>query len=297
METREPASEQQTAVSVVLPCYNAAPYLADQLAALCRQYSSRPWELVVSDNGSTDGSLAIFERYRKSLPRLVVVDSSATPGPGAARNAGIRAASGEFILMCDSDDVVAPGWLEAMANALETSEFVAANIDHELLNEPHPFRARPTRPGLLQSLPPFLPYTLGGAIGVRRATHDSIGGFDERFRDSCEDRDYCYRLELAGVPLTFVPDAVLHYRHRTAVLDMFHQSSSYARGHVQIYRQYRDLGLGRPSILRSLAHWATLPFRLVPALRSKRRLTSWMVRLGWQVGRVEGCLRYHVWAL
>jgi GT2 family glycosyltransferase len=279
-----------------MPCYNAAQYLADQLAALCRQTSSRPWELVVSDNGSTDASLEILERYRESLPRLVVIDSSDAPGPGAARNAGVRAASGEFILFCDADDVVAPDWLEAMATALERSDFVAANIDHERLNKPHPFRARPTRPGLLQSLPPFLPYTLGGAMGVRRAAHERIGGFDERYRDSCEDRDYCYRLQLAGIPLTFVPDAILHYRHRTAVLDIYRQTRSYARGHVQIYREYRDLGLGRPSVLRSLAHWVAMPVRLLPALRSKERFTSWVVRLGWQVGRAQGCLRYRIWA-
>ena len=289
-----PASEQKPAVSVIMPCYNAEKYLVDQLEALSHQTSSRPSELVVSDNGSTDSSLEILERYRKSLPRLVVVDSSDTPGPAAARNAGVRAASGDLLLMCDADDVVTPDWLEAMATALEKHEFVAANIDHQLLNDSHPFRARPTEPGLLQSLPPFLPYTLGGAIGVRRATHDSIGGFDERYRDSCEDRDYCYRLQLAGTPLTFVPDAVLNYRHRTEVLKMYGQQRSYARGHVQIYRQYRDLGLGRPSILRSVALWVAMPVRLIFALSSKQRFTAWMVRLGWQVGQVEGYLRNRV---
>jgi len=297
MRTGGPVSGQEGKVSVVVPCFNAGQHLADQLEALCRQSTSRAWELIVSDNGSTDGSREIPERYRGSLPRLVVVNSSDTPGPGAARNAGVRAASGEFVLFCDADDQVAPDWLEAMATALEHHDFVAANIDHELLNEPHPFRARPPVPGLLQSLPPFLPYTLGGAIGVRRTAHDSIGGFDECYRESCEDRDYCYRLQLAGVPLTFVPGAVLHYRHRTAVLDIYRQSRDYARGHVQIYREYRQLGLGRPSVLRSLAHWVAIPLRLLPALRSKKRFTSWMVRLGWQVGRVEGCLRYRVWAL
>jgi len=250
----------------------------------------------VSDNGSRDGSRDILERYRHRFDRLVVVDSSRSPGAGAARNIGVEAASGELVLFCDADDVVAPGWLEAMASGLEEEDIVAAHIDHDLLNEPHPFRARPKQPGLLQSLPPFLPYTLGGALGVQRALHEKIGGFDERYRDSCEDRDYCYRAQFEGVPLTFVPDAVLHYRHRSSRKGMYQQSRSYARGHVQIYKQYRRLGLERPSVLRSLAHWATMPLRLPYALTDPERLTAWLVRAGWQVGRLEGCLRYRVWA-
>ena len=279
-----------------MPCYDAEEFLAEQLEALAAQVTLRPWELVVSDNGSRDGSRDILERFRHRFDRLVVVDSSRSPGPGAARNIGVEAASGDLILFCDADDVVAPGWLEAMATALEHEDLVAAHIDHDLLNEPHPFRARPKQAGLLQSLPPYLPYTFGGALGVRRLLHEKIGGFDELYRDSCEDRDYCYRGQLEGVPLTFVPDAVLHYRHRSKRQDMYRQSRSYARGHVQIYKQYRRLGLQRPSALRSLAHWVAMPFRLPYALLDAERLTAWLVRAGWQVGRLEGCVRYRVWA-
>ena len=95
----------------MLACRNAEAHLGGQLEALAAQECDLPWELVVSDNGSTDRSLAIVREYRDRLPRLVVVDSSARRGPAAARNDGVRAAGGSLIVFCDTDDVVGPGWL------------------------------------------------------------------------------------------------------------------------------------------------------------------------------------------
>lgn len=283
--------------SVVLPCRNAAPHVASQLEALAAQQWSEPWELVVSDNGSTDETLEIVERFRPRFSRLVVVDSSATPGPGAARNAGVRAASAERILFCDADDQVGEGWLAALADALGEHPFVAAQLEHSLLNQWPDVRPQPAQPGLLQSLPPFrVPYMMSCALGVQRSVHDSIGGFNEDYRDSGEDRDYCYRAQFSGYPLILVPDAVVHYRQRETLREIYRQSRGYGLGHVRTYRDYRHLGMLRPSPFRALVRWATLPIRLVPALTARRRLVRWVARAGWRVGRLQGCLRYRVWA-
>jgi glycosyltransferase involved in cell wall biosynthesis len=285
------------AVSVVLACRNAEAYVATQLDALSRQQCADPWELVVSDNGSTDRTLAIVESFRERFPRLVVVDSSATPGPGAARNAGVRAASGDRILFCDADDEVGDGWLSAMAEGLREHPFVAARLEHSRLNTWSGLRQQAAQPGLLQSSPPFVvPYMMTCALGVRRSVHESVDGFDEAYRDSGEDRDYCYRIQLGGHPLTLVPGAVVHYRHRETVRATYRQARGYGRGHVQMYRAYRHLGMQRPSVLHGLLAWALLPFRLIRALPSRPRLVRWAARLGWRVGRVEGCVRYRVWA-
>jgi GT2 family glycosyltransferase len=285
------------AASVVLACRNAAPFLATQLRALSGQSWRQPWELIISDNGSTDRSREIAEEFRNRFPRMILVDSSATPGPGAARNAGVRVASADRILFCDADDQVGPNWLAAMAEALEEHGLVAARLDHSLLNRWPGLRPSADQPGLLQTRPPFsLPYVGSCALGVRRQVHETLGGFDESYRDAAEDRDYCYRAQLAGIPLVLVPDAVVHYRHRATPLAVFQQRRSYGRGHVQLYRDYRQLGMTRPSSWRQLARWGLLPIKLIPALTSRRRLTIWLSRLGWHVGRLEGSLRHRVWA-
>jgi glycosyltransferase involved in cell wall biosynthesis len=284
-------------VSVVLACRNAERDLAGQLEALARQECPVPWELVVSDNGSTDGSVRLVEGYRARLPRLVVRDSSTRRGPAAARNAGVRAASGSIVVFCDADDEVAPGWLAAMAGALGTHDLVAARLEHERLNEPWAIPVRNPQPGLLDTDPPFLPYSFCAALGVRRAVHEALGGFDETFVDGGEDRDYCYRAQLSGVPLVLVPDAVVHYRHRRGALAMYRQARGYAYGQVRLYRAYRHLGLGRPPLPHAAASWVLTPLKLVPALRSRRSFALWMARLGWRVGRLKASVRHRVWAL
>ena len=284
-------------ISVVLPCRGAERYLARQLEALAAQECREPWELVVSDNGSTDRSVAIAEEFRRRLPHLVVVDASTCRGAGAVRNAGVRAARGDRLVFCDADDEVAPGWLAAMADALDQHGLVAARLEHERLNEPWSLPVRNPQPGLLQTDPPFLPYMFCAALGVRRSVHDDLGGFDESFLGAGEDRDYCYRAQLAGVPLVLVPDAVVHYRHRRGALELYRQTRGYALAHVRLYRDYRHLGLGRPSVARAVVSWLLTPARLLLALRSPHGVARWMARLGWRVGRAEASLRYRVWAL
>ena len=280
-----------------MACRNAEQHLAVQLEALAAQTCPLPWELVVSDNGSTDGSVAVVERYRDRLPRLVVIDSSARRGPSAARNQGVSAASGSLLVFCDADDEVAPGWLAAMTTALAEHELVAARLDHERLNEPWMVPVRNPQPGLLQTDPPFLPYTFCAALGARRELHEKLGGFDETYPDGGEDRDYCYRAQLSGVPLVLADGAVVHYRHRDGALAMYRQARGYAYGQVRLYRAYRHLGLGRPSLAQAVASWLVTPVKLVPALRSRRTFALWMARLGWRVGRLKASVRHHVWAL
>ena len=283
-------------VSVVIACRNAEPHLAQQLQALAAQRCAAEWELVISDNGSTDRTLTIAERFRPLFRHLTIIDSAARPGPAGARNAAVQIAQGDRIAFCDADDEVAPGWLETMSEALRDHGLVAGRLEHDLLNKNWRTLQRNPQPGLLNTDPPFLPYMAGAALGVQRSVHEQIGGFDESFREAGEDRDYCYRAQLAGVELVFVPQAVVHYRHRRTALAMYRQARGYALGNVRLYRDYRHLGLGRPSAVRALFSWCSLVMRLLPALPTYQRRAVWLARLGWRVGRLSGSIRYRVWA-
>ena len=123
-------------LSVVIPCYNAAATIGEQLEALARQEWDGDWEVVVSDNGSTDGSQDVVHGFKDRLPELRLVDSSATRGASYARNVGIEQARGDWILTCDDDDVAADNYVAAMAEALGIHDFVACRHDPRPLNEP-----------------------------------------------------------------------------------------------------------------------------------------------------------------
>lgn len=111
-------------VSLVVPVYNVEPYLAECLDSLLEQ-TLPDLEVIAVDDGSTDGSPAILRAYA-ARDRRVRVITQGNAGQGAARNAGVEAARGEFLMFVDSDDMVPRGALAAMVATLRStgSDFV-----------------------------------------------------------------------------------------------------------------------------------------------------------------------------
>jgi glycosyltransferase involved in cell wall biosynthesis len=290
----DPGSPPRT-LSVVIPCLNAAGTLPRQLEALAKQEHDGPWEVVVADNGSHDRSMAVAAEFRDRLPRLTVVDASARRGQAYARNAGARLAIGDAFVFVDADDEVAPGFLAAMAKALDEHEFVTAAFDSDTLNDGW---VRGTRrayqtDGVLDAFG-FLPYAGGGGLGIRRETFEASGGFDEDYWRSGQDIDFCWRVQLAtGVRLQFVPDAWVRIAWRGSLKSLYRQGRHYGRGEVYLYRKYRDRGFPEPSVRDALDEWKTL-VRRAPRLRNKAQLGNWLRRAGRKVGRFQGSVRHRV---
>ena len=103
-------------VSVIIPVYNARKYLDTCLDSLLGQ-SYAKLEIILVNDGSRDDSLALCRARAMQDARIVVVDQQ-NAGPGAARNAGIALAKGEYILFSDSDDIVLPGAVESLVRAM-----------------------------------------------------------------------------------------------------------------------------------------------------------------------------------
>lgn len=295
---QRPMSQAPLKLSVVIPCLNAAGTIAQQLDALTRQSWPDGWEVIVADNGSTDGSREIVESYRDRLPGLKLVDASDRRGQAHARNLGAAAASGDAFLFCDADDVVAPGWLEGMGRALAVHDFVACRYDNEKLNPVWVQRTHlnPQKEGLTAyDYPPFLPHAGGGGLGVRRAVHEAVGGFDESM-PALEDTDYCWRIQLAGHAFHFAPEAVVYIRHRHDPRSIYRQGVSYGLHNVLIYQKYRSRGMPRLGWTPGALRWAKLLLKTPLMLLTREGRSRWLWQLGWRVGRVKGCWRYGVMA-
>jgi glycosyltransferase involved in cell wall biosynthesis len=95
-------------VSIIMPCYNAARFIAEAIAGVIAQTESS-WELLVIDDGSTDGSAEVVGRFADPRIRLI---SQANAGVSAARNAGLAASVGEFVAFLDADDRMRPDRLQ-----------------------------------------------------------------------------------------------------------------------------------------------------------------------------------------
>ena len=288
-------SEEAVDLSVVVPCMNGAGVISDQLAALSRQKWHRSWEVIVADNGSTDDTTAVVEQHKEKLPNLRLVNASRKPGAAHARNAGVAAARGKAIAFCDADDQVGSGWLAAMGTALETHQFVAARIDIAKLNPPQiADRVRnPQDKGLQQvEYPPHLSHASGASLGVRREAHEAVGGFDEDL-PYLEDTDYCFRMQMSGIQLHFLPEAVVHYRFKDKPRGMFNQARHWGQYNVLMYKRYRQQTRLPHPWRRHLSRWRAL-IRRVPYLWRNEHRLSWIKTLGTQVGTLQGSIKYRV---
>lgn len=268
------------------------PWLGDQLAALAVQ-TRLPDQLVVVNNGPSGSVDAVVERWRGALPGLELAEDRSMAVCGFARNVGAARARHPGLLFLDDDDVVSPGYVEAMSDALDRHEIVAARIDVHTLNPP----SLTNRWGDMQSDGPmdyhsFLPWVIGGALGVRRENFREVDGFDTDFLVA-EDTDLCWRILLPGTAkVGFVPEAVLSYRLRSRVRPAFQQARRWAFWDVAIYRRYRDLGMRRPANqLRALMRWGR-PVVLMLGARRGDDVVVAARQLGSCMGRAHGSVAH-----
>ena len=259
-------------VTVAIPVRNGEATIAAQLEAL-RPQAGDCHEIVVVDNGSTDGTIAVVESFIGRIPNLRLVDAAGQRGVSNVRNLAAASTVGD-LLFCDADDVVAPGWIRALAVGLDDHDIVGGAVDEYLLNGPSA-RPRTCQSDALPIAWDYLAYSVGANSGFRREVLDSIDGWNPHYDGAGEDIDVCWRAQHAGFDVGFVPSAVVHYRHRTVLGDIRRQQIRYGRAAAKLHRDYRALGLRRgpwtdpfrswgkallytPVAIVRPAHWATV---------------------------------------
>jgi glycosyltransferase involved in cell wall biosynthesis len=218
-------------VSIIIPAYNAEKYVGAAITSSLTQ-TYRDVEVVVVDDGSTDRTSSIAEGYG---PLLTLVRQE-NRGLSAARNAGISAATGSVIVLCDSDDFLLPTHVEQAVSLLEGAPKTWVTSEAMLL----PQGEFNPRRGVLWAgtVPPgkqLEVMTEGNFVSIfstfPREMFDEVGGFDESLR-TCEDWDLWLRALLAGWRVTFqtVPTAL----YRWAPTSMSTNDEAMAEGQRQV---------------------------------------------------------------
>jgi glycosyltransferase involved in cell wall biosynthesis len=200
-------------VSVIVPAYNAEATLGRCLVALQHQTRS-PDEIIVVDDGSSDGTAELARRHGVRVVRQV------NAGPAAARNAGAQAAQGDLLLFTDADCAPVRDWVErliapfsdpAVAGAKGVYRTVQAEplarfVQIEYEDKYDRMRGRER-----------IDFVDTYSAAYRRDLFLQVGGFDTTFPTaSVEDQEFSFRLAEAGHWLVFVPDAfVVHIHDRT----------------------------------------------------------------------------------
>ena len=222
-------------VSVIVPAYNAAQTLPGCIDALLNQTFDRSrYEVIIVDDGSTDGTAQVADRPGIRLVR------QAHAGPAAARNAGIGWARGDLLLFTDADCEPAGDWIEAMARPFTDTQVMGCKGVYRT-------RQRGLLPRFVQAEyeEKYRPMMRADSIdfidtysaGYRRSVFENAGLFAEDIL-AAEDAEFSFRLAQRGYRLVFNPQAVVYHTHAASLVHYLRRKFRFGRWRARVYLLY-----------------------------------------------------------
>jgi glycosyltransferase involved in cell wall biosynthesis len=244
-------------VSVVIPTRNRAKILERTLAAFCEQQFPGFWEIIVADDGSTDGTADLVRRFSLSAPKRVVIRYVRSQGRGAnaARNTAIKLARGQTIVLSDDDVLVPPDWLEKLTAPIrEGKAEVAAG---PVILEPS-LRLPGKHPGELAALVAHVPEVtipMLGNMAVNRCVFNR-GLFDPTIEAPVEETEWLERVKASWVAVPEAP--VIHLKDQKDLQFLPLARLAWRRGlsggKYAAKRGKAELRIGLITALRALGH-------------------------------------------
>lgn len=244
-------------VSVVVCAYNAASTLEDCLSSLER-LTYPDYEVILVDDGSTDGTPAIAARH--PLARVVRVPNG---GLSAARNHGLAHATGDIVAYTDADVRVDPDWLTHLVQPMLGTDLVGCggpNVvpadDPDLAQCVARAPGGPTHVLLDDRIAEHVP---GCNMAFRREALQRIGGFNPIYLRAGDDVDVCWRLQAQGGKIGFAPAALVWHHHRASLKAYWRQQVGYGEGEVWLRHQHPDKFAGQHMVWHGRIY-SPLPF-------------------------------------
>ncbi|EKP05238.1 glycosyltransferase-like protein, family 2 [Leptospira kirschneri str. 2008720114] len=228
-------------VSVIIPCYNYGKYIEQTIQSILKQ-SYKNWEIIVVDDGSNDEYTIEKLKELKKKYTVIKIDKS---GPAAARNIGIEAAKGEFILPLDSDDMIHPDYLlEAISAYEKKSSLGIVYCEAEFFGS---IKGKWNLPEY--NFPEIL---LDNCIFVsavfRKSDWKEVGGFNENMKDEWEDYDFWLSLIEKGREVYRIPRVMFYYR-RGHVSRSSRSMETYLPLYLQLFKNHRRLYIENAEVL------------------------------------------------
>jgi mycofactocin glycosyltransferase len=299
------ATADSLRASVVIITHNGAPRIRRTLHEIeCQTVAAETFEVLVVDDGSTDDTAAVVQASGVRVIRL-----AHNQGPGAARNAGLRAAAAEIVVFIDDDCLPAPTWLQEILTAFDDpsvdgvggriAPLGSPGLITSFITDNNPWVPLPV--SLLRS--PNRWYRLllylrsvartsrepdeaelfavaGGNMAFRREVLEDVGGFDSSLTVS-EETDLCWRLHRrpGGARLLYLPAAEVSHQFTATLSGILRRARWYGQGTARMARTHEGIGLiVYPfPVLVAAGAGATVH----PRLRRLRRLTPLLPLAGY----------------
>lgn len=227
-------------VSVVVPVYNGADTIAACLKSLLNQdYPAEAYEIIVVENGSTDATTQVVEKYPV---RLFHNDKR---GPAPARNLGIAQSEAEIVAFTDADCVAEPQWLSKLmqpytdpqvgcvGGAIRVSTPGEGTFVERFLED------NPPLANFISGQNQYLPNLYTGNASYRRSLLNQLGGFNANMVTG-EDVDLSWRLQVeTGAKLCYVPEAIVYHRYQSTADGLAREYRQWGYGEILLDTMYR----------------------------------------------------------
>ncbi len=228
-------SRRTLRASVVVPVYNGRRTIGACLRALSTQnVDGRHYEVIVVDDGSTDGSAETAAGHCNSVLR------QRHEGAASARNRGAREARGEILLFTDADCEPAPDWIQKMLSPFEDPEL--AGVKGAYRTRQRSLVARFTQAEFEEKYDrlqrtPRIDFVDTYSAGYRRDAFLELGGFDPGIRYA-EDQEFSFRMARAGHKMVFEPAAIVYHHHPNSIWRYGRRKAQFGRWKVAVLRRY-----------------------------------------------------------
>jgi len=246
--------------SVVIPSYNSSSTIRRCLESVTKQNTDFSYEIIVVDSSDDETPDIITQEF----PDVKLIHLPEKTLPGKARNIGVKHASGDIVAMTDSDCIVEPGWLAALARVYDEQPGVAGVGGVVGIANPDSF------PGTIGYLLEFNEFTIGSSaaskravptcnVSFKRSVFEEYGGFPENFFPG-EDTAFTWRLTQGGEVIWLTPEAVVLHHNRQA----------WAQVHRHLFAVGRSFSASRkfdPSLPGAFLLKYSMLARLIPAIR------------------------------
>lgn len=264
--------EKKPIVSVVMAAFNAAPYLDEAIDSILQQ-TFTDFELIIINDGSTDDSLALINKWESKDKRIKVFNQD-NKGRALSRNRGLELATTQYIAMMDADDIATPNRLQLCFEYLQNhGDVVAVSGQFETvcmygvqLNiSSEPLEHVDIEQSLLQDLGASF---IQGASMLRKDVAEKVGGYDSSY-ELGEDTDLFLRMAMVG-KLKNLPEILLHYRKHPESITSADNETLIPKCIQRLNKAWNDRGL---TLDNDFVHW----LEKIPKTSVQQQLLWW----GW----------------
>ena len=221
-------------LSVIIVNWNTKKLLLECLDSVDKQTQGINYEIIVVDNGSTDGSMEAIRNTQYEIRNLIIIENKKNLGFAKANNQGIKVAQGKYILLLNTDTKIVDNALKKLIDFADSKSNLGV-VGPKLLNRDG--SAQPSTAPFFTLANAFLwlftgdhflysspksasrtDWVMGSAFLVKRGVIDKVGFLDEKFFMYVEEQEWCYRIKKAGFEVWFYPGAEIYHLVRGSSL-------------------------------------------------------------------------------